>query len=747
MILPLIAALGGGIVSRRRTAEEASRSGFKEIWNEWELRGMVFISLSIQVFLIFIGNRRKHSAGPFTTFFTWVAYLTADPVAVYSLGIITSKLTRSSNPRADFTLELNAFWAPFLLLHLGGPDTITAYSLEDNELWLRHFLSLLTQAGVTFYIFLLAWDGSSLSILTIGMIIAGMIKYGERVWVLWGSSSEKFRDSIPNHSSNFSKLAEVQKLRMAEGFQVVPHEVIEVREAAMENNLEGTDFSLDNEKLSNEDMYKRCLGEMLAARGLITIFQRLFADLILSLQDRDMSIAILEGKNFQVVFKIIEIELGIMFDMLYTKAKVIDTWWGTGRRVIVMLFSALVLVVFLLAEVRSNSSSPVDLGMTFLLLGVAIFLEAYALTFLALSDKVACWLVKTKKLKALKVIHWLEPLHKRQRWSGKMAQFRLLSFCLREKHLFCNRLLKIAKLDESITKHLYVTHEEVPDSLKRVIVEHLQWLKSKSTWNTHGSLILEFYNQMENLGWSVELEFDESIVIWHIATELCLNPTDPTSLIPFHLDQHIREKIQLHNETCRLLSRYLVYLLVIHPNMLPVGIGRLKFEEAYTEAMRFFDDQKSIRDKEKTKNGKLKAALKQLCSCMIMKLKSMWGQKRKTDESKVGEACEKLRNNVNTKLNMTIVKEDKSKFVLFHGCLLASQLQQIGDERRWEIIGWLWLEMLTYAAVKCQGKYHCQQLRQGGELLTHVWLLMAHFGMTDHFQIPHAPSITELIFK
>ncbi|CAD6227108.1 unnamed protein product [Miscanthus lutarioriparius] len=36
-----------------------------------------------------------------------------------------------------------AFWTPFLLLHLGGPDTITAYSLEDNELWLRHLIGLL----------------------------------------------------------------------------------------------------------------------------------------------------------------------------------------------------------------------------------------------------------------------------------------------------------------------------------------------------------------------------------------------------------------------------------------------------------------------------------------------------------------------------------------------------------------------------------------------------------------------------
>ncbi|KAH7532366.1 hypothetical protein FEM48_Zijuj04G0012200 [Ziziphus jujuba var. spinosa] len=41
--------------------------------------------------------------------------------------------------------DVFAFWASFLLLHLGGPDTITAFSLEDNDLWLRHLFGLLQQ--------------------------------------------------------------------------------------------------------------------------------------------------------------------------------------------------------------------------------------------------------------------------------------------------------------------------------------------------------------------------------------------------------------------------------------------------------------------------------------------------------------------------------------------------------------------------------------------------------------------------
>ena len=77
-----------------------------------------------------------------------------------------------------------AFWAPFLLLHLGGQDTITAYAVQDKELWLRHLLGLVVQSGVALYILLLSWKVSWLSFLTIPMFLAGFIKYAERTWVL-----------------------------------------------------------------------------------------------------------------------------------------------------------------------------------------------------------------------------------------------------------------------------------------------------------------------------------------------------------------------------------------------------------------------------------------------------------------------------------------------------------------------------------------------------------------------------------
>ncbi|KAI9159956.1 hypothetical protein LWI28_004688 [Acer negundo] len=39
------------------------------------------------------------------------------------------------------------------------------------------------------------------------------------------------------------------------------------------------------------------------------------------------------------------------------------------------------------------------------------------------------------------------------------------------------------------------------------------------------------------------------------------------------------------------------------------------------------------------------------------------------------------------------------------------------------------------ATSRCKANEHAQQLRRGGEFLTHVWLLLAHFGLTGHVRI------------
>lgn len=51
------------------------------------------------------------------------------------------------------------------------------------------------------------------------------------------------------------------------------------------------------------------------------------------------------------------------------------------------------------------------------------------------------------------------------------------------------------------------------------------------------------------------------------------------------------------------------------------------------------------------------------------------------------------------------------------------------------MISHVWTEMLFYAATHCEWVQHGHQLRRGGELLTHVCLLIAYLGLSEQFQI------------
>jgi hypothetical protein len=61
-------------------------------------------------------------------------------------------------------------------------------------------------------------------------------------------------------------------------------------------------------------------------------------------------------------------------------------------------------------------------------------------------------------------------------------------------------------------------------------------------------------------------------------------------------------------------------------------------------------------------------------------------------------------------------------------------LRLLGFKKRWEIIKEVWMEMLAYAAAHCPWKEHAQQQRRGGELVTHVYFLMLHLGLSEQYE-------------
>ena len=115
-------------------------------WEEWQLRILVLGSLFLRYFLYFAAPLRKHCIPSWFRFIIWLAYLGNDALAIYALAVLFNRHKKQewvSAHREDASLE--ALWAPILLVHLGGVDAITAYNIEDNELWRRHILTSLSQ--------------------------------------------------------------------------------------------------------------------------------------------------------------------------------------------------------------------------------------------------------------------------------------------------------------------------------------------------------------------------------------------------------------------------------------------------------------------------------------------------------------------------------------------------------------------------------------------------------------------------
>ncbi|PPR99820.1 hypothetical protein GOBAR_AA20842 [Gossypium barbadense] len=719
-------------MKRRRETMEVFTPKLMKLWKDWELRAMVVTSLLVQIILIVLGSQRKYIPKVKVRAIVWCSYLLADSVATIALGILTNNLGDIYDERGDVDLntKLTAFWAPFLLLHLGGPDTITAYALEDNQLWLRHCFGLIIQTVVTGYIFLMAWSDSRLSLLSIPMIVVGSIKYGERTWTLWKASSDELRDSMltsPDPGPNYSKLMNEYRLKQAEGFFMEIEEVKDVQEELDVAAPQGTTPDDQN---------------IVKAHALFQTFKCLFADLILSFKDREKSQSLFQKMSGKDAFDVVAIELGFMYDKLYTKAVVIYTPMGLIRRITTFCLTFLVLLVFSFEDMKKYKK--VDIFITFLLLVVAVFLEIYAALVLLFSDQTNHWLIKHNKTSCLKLIHSLQPV--RKRWSSRVPQSSLLGSFLKEKPYF--RLLK-----RVVEKWPPETYAEVDDDLKNLIFKHVkekfnQFKEKQDDGNfrdlcsQRGTNVLQMYKRQTRLSleWSINVEFDQSILIWHIATELCYFSEVALSTIT--------SEIQSSREVSYCISNYMFCLLATFPFLLPIGIGLIRFRDTQAEAKRFFKERLTL--------SRTKA--KHRITCNKMFLQSIDGELEMQEEESNTSTCWKSLDQAMTFLeeptmyqmtaickmllreNIDVlpgkVKGDSSKSVLFDACRLASALNGVTNKKvRWDMIRDIWLEMLTYAASHSRGSQHCQQLRRGGELLTHVWLLMAHFGMSEQFQI------------
>nr|CAB3454230.1 unnamed protein product [Digitaria exilis] len=116
-------------------------------WQEEELRILVLASLVVQLFLIASTSLRKYAIWSWVRLLIWVAYLGCDALATLF----------NRHREQGGTSLLVLLWAPILLMHIGGHGDITAYNIEDNELWMRLVVTAWSQITVAVYVFCKSW--------------------------------------------------------------------------------------------------------------------------------------------------------------------------------------------------------------------------------------------------------------------------------------------------------------------------------------------------------------------------------------------------------------------------------------------------------------------------------------------------------------------------------------------------------------------------------------------------------------
>ncbi|XBJ28087.1 hypothetical protein VPH35_005243 [Triticum aestivum] len=620
--------------------------------------------------------RRRIDSGVLRAF-VWSAYMMADATAIYVLGHM-SVMSRSPEH------ELVAFWAPFLLLHLGGQDNITAYSIEDNKLWLRHLQTLAVQVAAATYVVYAS------SILTSGllraatmlMFVVGVAKYGERVWALKCAGKLRFHD-VDKHA------------------------------------LE----------------------------------------------------------------EVVEMQLSLMHDVLFTKTEVVHSWCGLCVRVISLPGTAVALLLFYLSllgdhhhhhHMAAGSYSKVDIAISYVLLIGALVLEVMSSIKAMFSSWTSSFLLKPRRdftrpgeeERSMRILlgrgitsvrRFVHAAEWRGRyWSGSMGQHNLLQLCVGSR---VGRMSKIARwmgFEDPWNTLAYCSSIPVSAFIKQLLVNHVLSRSVLPTdedhiANSRGLAALKSKGLYEELEWSLDPKrsLEQTILTWHIGTNIYLfwykkeKPEQTNAASGQGGDDAQRQQQQVDLvEAVEALSNYMLFLLASRPYMLPAPVDRGMYANSCYELV-----------------GVVCSSAEDLANLLLR-----YYREEAEEEARLSSNMpfDTVLENKPKQPNLSDIipfdtslgdAQDRQKayrldLTLHRGCRLAAELIHNGMPGMPcaaimpELIAQVWIEILCYAGHRCSAYSHAKQLGSGGELITIAALLVEYVSVQALAMQPPLPSLS-----
>ncbi|XBI50774.1 hypothetical protein VPH35_114133 [Triticum aestivum] len=256
-------------------------------------RTLVILSFVAHLTLALLAGIRRCRDSGVRRFLVWSAYHVAEIGTPITLGKVFLDTATADSEQQLFAAyreqQMFAFWAPFLLLHLGRPDIITSYALENKRLSPSHIVGLILPIGGAIYGSykqrFMHGDGALRASFFI-MLVFGSYKYVERAVAL--------------HRASFDNIRRSNERKMLKQFS----------------------FEDEGCKRDNDDA-------LLDAHRLLGVAMGAFSEYEVRNGGSQRSYS-----GWKYVSKVVEMEASLMYDLLYTKASVIHTWAGYIIRVL-----------------------------------------------------------------------------------------------------------------------------------------------------------------------------------------------------------------------------------------------------------------------------------------------------------------------------------------------------------------------------------------------------------------------------
>nr|GMD56075.1 uncharacterized protein LOC109169293 [Ipomoea batatas] len=524
---------------------------------KWNIQIYVMASLVFQMILIHLAPMRRWLNNGFMYLVIWAVYLLATFFSTFALSLIYNDAPDEVNKSNIFP-----FWAPFLLVHLGGPHTITALAMEDNNLWHRHLLIQTVQVCSVLVVFYQYQIFQSEWLLPTAIVfLVGIVKGFERINSLHLASFNYVRSSI----RQYNKAEEYSGKTTSSSWSWWDNEY-EIIRRGFEFYQTFKGFIIDHTFRNKDECGtgKEWLSEL--------------------------------GKE-EDAFKVMEIELNFMYQAMFTKMSSVQSWkhnylwliWFIWRFVCHALLITVAVIFFCHSK---NHLQHGDIVITYLLLGGAVVLDEIAVIHLIFSHWTIAKIMRSAGRKEKKVLRsrilpviygGLKVFTVDKCWSGKIIQYSLVGHSLRGRRWkWADRILNHYSVKEVIDSVLHTEKTaKVEDRLKKLVVEdikrkgetaHHQQRKANSQQQEY----VRNHHQQQQCPHYVDMDdYATCVLILHVATEMC-----------YYFTAGGREANEKEDaKLCKQISQYLAYLLVLEGNItstLPGSIG-MRFKDICSE--------------------------------------------------------------------------------------------------------------------------------------------------------------------